>query len=107
MFQQQYILAMAKACSLEAVVCPAEAPRRPATAGKASWLRYERPDTCAALLWPKQTQLKVTAGDRWIVCTRRDSGPYIPGRIVDLSLEQFGFLADPKVGLIDVTVQPI
>lgn len=79
----------------------------PVTHGIASWLIYAQPDSCAALQWPKGSRLKVQAGTRSIICIRRDSGPYVPGRVIDLSLEQFSQLADPKTGLVNVTVQPI
>ena len=36
-----------------------------------------------------------------------DRGPYIRGRIIDLSKAMFKKIADPKVGVIDVTVTVI
>ena len=89
-------------CTLNFVDC-----ERETVSGEASWLRYELNDSCAALLWPKGTRLLVTAGDKSIVCVRRDSGPYVKGRIIDLNREQFAELANPGRGLIEVSVKPL
>jgi rare lipoprotein A len=43
--------------------------------------------TCASLDYPKGTWLKITdvASKRWVIVRVNDSGPYVPGRSLDLS----------------------
>lgn len=79
------------------------------TTGKASWIRYDLPNSCASRDYPKGTQLEVRmAGTEQpvIICTVRD---YIenPDRIIDLNYDQFKLLASPDLGLIDVVINPI
>lgn len=111
--QNQQVLEYLRVCDMKDVYCPGEPQRElqprisAETQGIASWLKYERPDTCAALLWPKGTKLKVSYHGRSVVCIRRDSGPYVPGRIVDLSSDQFAELASLETGIINVTVTPL
>lgn len=103
---------------------PAKKPTTPPVAlvGKASWygeeLRGSRmangkpfnPDhaTCATWHWPIGTVLHVATADRAVFVQVTDRGPNrrYPDRIVDLSRSAFAKLADPDVGLVDVTVTP-
>ncbi|MGB5790760.1 MAG: septal ring lytic transglycosylase RlpA family protein, partial [Pseudoalteromonas nigrifaciens] len=42
-----------------------------------------------------------------VIVRINDRGPYIRGRIIDLSSSMFKKIADPKVGVIDVQVTVI
>ena len=65
--------------------------------------------TAAHLKLPFGTRVKVTniANNKSVVVRINDRGPYIRGRIIDLSKAMFKKIADPKVGVIDVTVTVI
>ena len=65
--------------------------------------------TAAHLRLPFGTKVKVTniANNKSVVVRINDRGPYIRGRIIDLSKAMFKKIADPKVGVIDVTVTVI
>lgn len=97
----------------------------PPTTGKASFYGEElrgrkmangqpfNPDayTCASWFYPLGTVLAVGSGSRMIYVVVTDRGPsrrlVAKGRIIDLSHAAFFYLADPKWGLIDVTVTRI
>ena len=65
--------------------------------------------TAAHLKLPFGTRVNVTniANNKSVVVRINDRGPYIRGRIIDLSKAMFKKIADPKVGVIDVTVTVI
>ena len=65
--------------------------------------------TAAHLKLPFGTRVNVTniANNRSVVVRINDRGPYIRGRIIDLSKAMFEKIADSKVGVIDVTVTVI
>lgn len=65
--------------------------------------------TAAHLKLPFGTRVKVTniANNKSVVVRINDRGPYIRGRIIDLSKAMFEKIADPKVGVIDVSVTVI
>ncbi len=73
--------------------------------GEASW--YQAPaGTCASLNIPIGTKVTVTDLSNGLstTCTVEDHGPYVQGRIIDLSEQTFSQLADPSSGVIDVRV---
>jgi rare lipoprotein A len=65
--------------------------------------------TAAHLKLPFGTRVNVTniANNKSVVVRINDRGPYIRGRIIDLSKAMFKKIADPKVGVINVTVTVI
>ena len=65
--------------------------------------------TAAHLKLPFGTRVKVTniANNKSVVVRINDRGPYIRGRIIDLSKAMFEKIAAPKVGVIDVSVTVI
>lgn len=76
----------------------------------ASGERFSQQAASAAhLRLPFGTKVKVTniANNKSVVVRINDRGPYIRGRIIDLSKAMFKKIADPKVGVIDVTVTVI
>lgn len=71
--------------------------------GKASW--YNAPDgTCAHRTLAKGLIITVTnlANSKQITCRVSDRGPYIDGRIIDLSRSGFEALGQPAAGVINV-----
>jgi rare lipoprotein A len=64
--------------------------------------------TAASWLFDLGTKVVVAHGDRSVVVEITDRGPakrlFRAGRIIDLSRAAFERLADPDVGLIDVTI---
>ncbi|EIQ01128.1 lipoprotein [Opitutaceae bacterium TAV1] len=92
-------------------------------AGKASWYGEEhagRPMangkpfdpgalTCASWHFPLGIRIEVRHAGRkvTVVVTDRGPGRRFPDRVVDLSRAAFARLADPDVGLIEVTVAPL
>jgi len=90
---------------------PAENP------GVASWYgeRYRGRPTASGELFdpgamtaahrtlPFGTRLLVKRGSKSVVVTVNDRGPFVPGRDLDLSWAAFQKLADPDLGLIEVT----
>ena len=45
------------------------------------------------------------ANNKSVMVRINDRGPYVRGRIIDLSKSMFKKIADPKVGVIDVSVE--
>lgn len=76
-------------------------------AGKASWYAAAAPGDCAHRTIAKGTMVVVTntANKRTVKCRVSDRGPYIDGRIIDLSQTDFEQLAGSHEGVIDVFVQ--
>lgn len=75
--------------------------------GKASWYVAAAPGTCAHRTIPKGTRVRVThlASGRSVVCTVSDRGPYIDGRVVDLSEVDFAQLTGSHEGVVDVKIE--
>lgn len=71
--------------------------------GKASWFSGA-PGTCAHRTLPMGTQVSVTnaANGRSVVCRVADRGPFVDGRVIDLSYDTFSQIADPGAGVITV-----
>lgn len=67
--------------------------------------------TCASWFFPLGTRLAVSHKDRTVFVTVTDRGPakrlVKQGRIIDLSAAAFKKLADPRKGLIEITVQKL
>lgn len=67
--------------------------------------------TAASWFYPLGTKVRVTHGDRTVVVTITDRGPakrlVRQGRVIDLSHAAFAALADPELGLIDVSVTEV
>jgi rare lipoprotein A len=78
--------------------------------GKASWYEAKyhesNPWICAHKTIPKGTVLTVTNVNTGgsITCEVGDRGPYVDGRILDLSKYAFSRLANPSSGLISVKI---
>lgn len=84
---------------------PASSSAQNEETGEASW--YQAPaGTCASLNIPLGTTVTVTDLSNGLstTCTVNDRGPYVQGRIIDLSEQTFSQLADPSSGVIDVRV---
>ena len=62
--------------------------------------------TAAHLELPFGTKVKVTnlANNKSVIVRINDRGPYVRGRVIDLSLGMFKKIAYPKVGVIDVSI---
>lgn len=65
-------------------------------------------DSCAHRQHPFGTRLRVSAGDgRSVTCVVRDRGPFVAGRIVDLSVAGARALGIERSGTADVTVRVV
>ncbi len=75
--------------------------------GKASWYTSASSGGCAHRTLPKGTKVKVTntANGRSVVCTVNERGPYVDGRIIDLSKPDFDNVAGSHVGVIGVMIE--
>ena len=79
--------------------------------GKASWFSakhgYCTPNTsgfyAASRTLPCGTKVSVRAGDRYVIVTIEDRGPYVGGRILDLSKSAYRKLAPLGTGTVSVT----
>ncbi|NNN20078.1 MAG: septal ring lytic transglycosylase RlpA family lipoprotein [Acidimicrobiaceae bacterium] len=74
--------------------------------GQASW--YGAPSgTCANTWLPFGTLVKVTnlADGASTTCRVEDRGPYVGGRILDLSEGSFSQIANAGTGVINITMQ--
>lgn len=67
--------------------------------------------TAASWFYPLGTRVRVTHCNRAVVVTITDRGPakrlVRQGRVIDLSHAAFAALADPDLGLIDVSVTKV
>lgn len=74
-----------------------------ATSGRASWYSSS-PGTCAHRTLPFGTRVSVVnaANGRSVVCRVADRGPFVEGRVIDLSHDSFSQVADPSAGVITV-----
>lgn len=73
--------------------------------GKASW--YDTiPGTCAHTTASRGTTVYVTnlQTGASTTCRVADYGPQVPGRVIDLSRTTFSELADPRQGVMSVSV---
>jgi rare lipoprotein A len=75
--------------------------------GGASFHDYANASTCAHRTLPFGTVLTVTnlANGKQATCTVNDRGPYVAGRILDLSRTTFGQLAAVSSGVIQVSIE--
>ena len=75
--------------------------------GGASYHDYAEPSTCAHRSLPKGTVLTVTnkANGKSTTCTVNDRGPYVAGRILDLSKTGFTAIANLSDGVIQVVIE--
>lgn len=75
--------------------------------GGASYYNYSDPRNCAHKSLPKGTALKVTnlANGKTTTCVVSDRGPYVTGRIIDLSKTAFSEIANISDGVIRVSIE--
>ena len=75
--------------------------------GGASYHEYTDIRTCAHRSLPKGTALKVTnlGNGKVTTCVVNDRGPYVEGRILDLSREAFSEIASISDGVIRVAIE--
>ena len=75
--------------------------------GGASYHDYADPTTCAHKSLPKGTALRVTnlANGKTTSCVVNDRGPYVEGRILDLSRTGFSEIANLSDGVIKVAIE--
>jgi rare lipoprotein A len=75
--------------------------------GGASFHDYPDPRTCAHRSLPKGTVLTVTnlANGKQTTCRVEDRGPFVDGRIVDLSKAAFSEIANLSEGVIRVSIE--
>jgi rare lipoprotein A len=75
--------------------------------GGASYHDYTDVKTCAHRSLPIGTALKVTnkANGKSTTCVVNDRGPYVAGRILDLSKAGFGEIASLSDGVIQVAIE--
>lgn len=89
---------------------PARGGQANSEEGKASWYEAKyhasNPWICAHKTIAKGTVLTVTnvKTGAWITCEVGDRGPYVEGRILDLSKHAFSQLANPSSGLVWVKI---
>lgn len=104
----------------EAKAAPATAAPKPTTppttarpeffngqGGRASFYSAAAAGSCAHRTLPKGTLVKVTntRNGTSVTCTVNDRGPYVDGRIIDLSKADFERLSGSHVGVIDVLIE--
>lgn len=75
--------------------------------GRASFYSAAAPGNCAHRTLPKGTLVKITntRNGTSVTCTVTDRGPYVDGRIIDLSKADFERLSGSHVGVIDVLIE--
>lgn len=75
--------------------------------GGASFHNYTDPRTCAHRTIAKGTRLRVTnlANGKQTACIVNDRGPFVEGRILDLSRTAFGEIASTSTGVIHVSIE--
>ena len=75
--------------------------------GRASFYNAAVVGSCAHRTLPKGTMVKITnaANGSSVTCTVADRGPYVDGRIIDLSKPDFERISGSHVGVIDVLVE--
>lgn len=92
----------------------ADAPPRSPTpnpkpeSGLASWFRTRRALAAAHRKFPLGARVRVRARNgKSIVVTITDRGPFVKGRVIDLSSDAFRKLASLGTGLLRVTVERV
>jgi rare lipoprotein A len=87
---------------------PAPAPAAPAHVeeGGASYYNAPNASECAHRSVPKGTVLTVTnlANGKSVTCKVNDRGPFVAGRVIDLSKQGFAAIASTSAGVIRVRV---
>lgn len=87
----------------EAAVAAASEPKPSqlsySLSGIVSWY-WAPPGTCASRTLPFGTVVHVDTGYTSTTCVVADRGPYVGGRILDMSEESFSHVASPSTGLI-------
>lgn len=75
--------------------------------GRASFYNAAAAGSCAHRTLPKGTLVKITntTNGTSVTCTVMDRGPYVDGRIIDLSKADFERLSGSHVGVIDVLIE--
>nr|WP_254722291.1 septal ring lytic transglycosylase RlpA family protein [Gilvimarinus xylanilyticus] len=65
--------------------------------------------TAAHRSLPFGTRVKVTnlSNDKSVIVKINDRGPFIKGRIIDLSRSAFSVVANPDVGIIPVSIEVV
>ncbi len=66
--------------------------------------------TCASWDFPFGTYVKITniKNGKFVICRVNDRGPDWPlNRTIDLTKSSFQKIADPELGLVEVTITPI
>jgi rare lipoprotein A len=83
---------------------PAAASTGQSETGQATWYETDDPAVCAHKTIPMGTVVTVTNVDtgKSTTCKVGDRGPFVEGRIVDLSPESFAQLAPLSAGVINV-----
>jgi len=78
-------------------------------AGKASWYAGVGSMTAAHLTLPKGTKVLVVNNDngKSVIVTIADRGPYVGGRIIDLSKDAFAAIASLGSGVANVTLEKV
>jgi hypothetical protein len=77
-----------------------------AQSGEATWYAQATPGYCASPNLPFGTIVRVTnrANGLSVACTVNDREADNPGRVIDLSYQDFSQIADPNEGIITVSV---
>jgi rare lipoprotein A len=115
-----FLLALVTGCSATASKSPAHGSGYKAS-GKASYYadkfqgrktasgeRYDRnKKTAAHRTLPFGTKVKVTSvkNNKSVVVCINDRGPFVKGRVIDLSRSAFARIGDPREGVIGVRVE--
>ncbi len=82
-------------------------PARSRQEGEASYFSEGTPGTCAHRTLPFGTEVKVTnlTNGRSTTCRVADRGPYVNGRILDLSTQGFTEIASISAGAVRVRIE--
>lgn len=77
--------------------------------GVASYYRYGNKLTCASTQFSKGASLRVTntQNGKEVIVMVNDTGPFVPGRIIDLNVPAFEKIASLGAGLVKVKVEKI
>lgn len=54
--------------------------------------------------WPCGSKVSVRRGHRYVIVRVKDRGPFVPGRVIDLSREAFSRLGPLSAGILDVSI---
>lgn len=77
--------------------------------GRASWYRAKRADDAASNDFALGTKLRVThtPTGKTTVVTVRSTGPFVPGRVLDIDRRAFSSLLSPGAGTAQISVTPV